>query len=63
VYDELFIFNMKNLDKETFADGLLRISCYDANSLPFAGTFIVFFCSTVCKRMITVVIVRLREHT
>jgi len=37
VYDELFIFNMKDLDKETFADGLLRIACYDANSIPFAG--------------------------
>ena len=37
MYDELLIFNMKNLDKETFADGLIRIACYDANSIPFAG--------------------------
>ena len=37
VYDELLIFNMKDLDKETFADGLIRIACYDANSIPFAG--------------------------
>jgi hypothetical protein len=41
VYDELLIFNMKNLDKETFADGLIRIACYDANSVPFAGNTMI----------------------
>jgi hypothetical protein len=41
VYDELLIFNMKNLDKETFQDGLIRIAVYDANAIPFAGNVLV----------------------
>ena len=46
VYDELLIFNMKDLDKETFADGLIRIACYDANSIPFAGEICLCFSSS-----------------
>jgi hypothetical protein len=34
VYDELFIFNVKNLDKEQFEEGVIRIGVYDANSVP-----------------------------
>lgn len=30
MYDDLKIFNFKNLDKEAFSDGIIRISCYDA---------------------------------
>jgi len=41
VYDELLIFDMKRLDKETFEDGLLRIACYDSNSIPFAGNTMI----------------------
>ena len=37
MFDELMIFNLKNLDKETFADGLIRIACYDSNIMPLAG--------------------------
>ncbi len=37
------IFNLKNLDKETFADGLIRIACYDSNIMPLAGTNNCFF--------------------
>ncbi len=44
MYDELLIFNMKNLDKETFADGLIRIACYDVNSVPMAGRNILLYC-------------------
>lgn len=29
VFDELFIFNFKDLDKEAFEEGLIRIACYD----------------------------------
>eukprot|EP01034_Spumella_vulgaris_P027083 gene27083-33756_t len=29
VFDELFIFNFKNLDKEAFEEGIIRIACYD----------------------------------
>jgi Ca2+-dependent lipid-binding protein len=49
VYDELLIFNMKNLDKETFADGLIRIACYDANAVPFAGTSDISF--SCCSKL------------
>jgi hypothetical protein len=36
VYDELFIFNLKNLDKEAFEEGVIKISVYDANQNPLA---------------------------
>jgi hypothetical protein len=34
VFDELLIFNFKNLDKEQFDDGIIKISVMDANCLP-----------------------------
>lgn len=34
VYDELFIFNIRNLDKETFEEGVIKITCLDSNSVP-----------------------------
>jgi Ca2+-dependent lipid-binding protein len=34
VYDELFIFNIKNLDKEAFEEGVIKITCLDANAIP-----------------------------
>ncbi len=34
VFDELFIFDLKNLDKSQFEEGLIRIACYDSNSNP-----------------------------
>jgi hypothetical protein len=36
VYDELFIFNIKDLDKEQFQEGVIRVAVYDANSIPMA---------------------------
>ncbi len=33
VFDELIIFNMKNLDKEQFSEGLIRIAVMDYNTL------------------------------
>lgn len=37
VYDELFIFDVKNLTKESFLDGLIRISCYDQTLISNIG--------------------------
>lgn len=37
MFDEVFIFNMQNLDKEAFEDGFIRISCYDSNALGALG--------------------------
>ena len=34
VYDELLIFNFRNLDKEAFQDGLLKITVRDHNANP-----------------------------
>lgn len=31
------IFNMKNLDKEAFEEGMLRIACYDSSVMPLVG--------------------------
>ncbi len=37
VFDELFIFNMKNLDKDAFEEGMIRISCYDSTIMSMIG--------------------------
>lgn len=37
---QVFIFNMKNLDKETFETGLIRISCYDSGVFGAMNTMI-----------------------
>jgi Ca2+-dependent lipid-binding protein len=34
VFDDVLIFNFKNMTKEAFQDGIIRISVYDANSVP-----------------------------
>lgn len=34
VYDELFIFNMKDLDREQVEEAVIRVAVYDANSVP-----------------------------
>ncbi len=41
MYDELLIFNMKGLTKETFSEGLIRIACYDVNSIPLQGSTMI----------------------
>ncbi len=46
VFDELFIFNFKELDKDAFSEGLIRVSIYDVNSNPLQkntmiGSFMV----------------------
>ena len=46
VFDELFIFNFKQLDKDAFSEGLIRVSIYDVNSNPLQkntmiGSFMV----------------------
>ena len=33
VFDQQFIFDIKGLDKHSFEEGLIRISCYDSNSV------------------------------
>ena len=35
VYDELLIFNMRNLDKEAFREGVIRIAVKDSSVNPF----------------------------
>ncbi len=40
VFDEVFIFNMKNLDKENFENGFIRISCYDSGMMGAYNTMI-----------------------
>lgn len=37
VFDELFIFNMKNIDKEAFEEGMIRISCFDSTIMSMIG--------------------------
>lgn len=36
VFDDLLIFNYKDLEKEQFEEGIIRIAVYDANSIPGA---------------------------
>lgn len=43
VYDELFIFNAKDVDKDMFEQSIIRISCYDSNMLSNKGTMIGAF--------------------
>eukprot|EP00981_Chlorochromonas_danica_P000154 scaffold46_cov196-Ochromonas_danica.AAC.4 len=43
VYDELFIFNLKDVDKEIFEQGIIRLACYDSNILSSKGTMIGAF--------------------
>lgn len=35
VFDDLHIFNFRNLDKETFREGFIRVAVYDANIIGF----------------------------
>ena len=37
VFGEVFIFNLKDLNKEAFEDGFVRVSGYDSNRLGMAG--------------------------
>jgi len=41
VFDDLLIFNMKGLTKEQIEEEVIRISCYDANSIPLAGSTLI----------------------
>ena len=61
MYDELLIFNMKNLDKETFADGLIRIACYDVNSIPMAGALLCFLAPYLVQCYLSPVALNRRE--
>ena len=41
VFDDLLIFNMKGLSKDQVEEEVIRISCYDANSIPLAGSTLI----------------------
>jgi hypothetical protein len=41
VFDELNIFNIKDVDKETFEEELITVSVYDSSSNPFAKQVLI----------------------
>lgn len=37
MFDELLIFNKKDLDKEAFEEEMIRVECFDSNIIPLSG--------------------------